>query len=229
MFCRQSAERHANFHYRIMTITLQVRERAERGKKLHKLRQEGGLPAVVYGPKEGTTALTLNSKEFDKAFKEAGESSVLILSGVGEDKEVLVHDVAFNVVRGNIDHVDFYAIEKGKEVTVKIPLMFTGEAPAVKLGGSLTKALHEVEVTCQPAKLPHEITVDISSLATFEDQIKVKDLQVPAGVKIDNDPEETVALVTEAKEEPVEPVSVDMSAIEVEKKGKETDDAEAAK
>ncbi len=204
-----------------MTITLEVRERAERGKKLHKLRQNGGLPAVVYGPKEETIAVTLNAKEFEKIFKEAGESSVLMLTGVGDDKEVLVHDVAFNSVRGAIEHVDFYAIEKGKEVTVNVPLVFVGEAPAVKLGGSLTKALHEIEVTCKPAKLPHEIEVDVSHLNNFEDQIKVKDLSLPEGIKVGNDPEETVALVIEAKEEPVEPVTVDMSAIEVEKKGKD--------
>lgn len=204
-----------------MTITLKVSERSERGKKLEALRAQGTLPAVVYGPKEASAAIKLDQKEFEKVFKEAGESSVLVLSGAGEDKEVLVHDVAYNALKGHIEHVDFYAIEKGKEVTVNIPIEFTGEAPAVKLGGSLTKALHELEVTCKPANLPHEIVVDVSSLNTFEDTIRVKDLNVPAGVKVGNDPEEAVAMVVEAKEEPVEPVAIDMDAIEVEKKGKE--------
>lgn len=211
-----------------MTITLQVKERQERGKKLERLRQNGELPAVVYGPKEETTPLTLNAKAFEKAFREAGESSVLVLSGLGDDKEVLIHEVSFNVVKGGIEHVDFYAIEKGKEVTVHVPLEFVGEAPAVKLGGSLTKALHEVEVTSKPANLPHQIEVDVSSLNTFEDMIRIKDLKVPTNVKVGNDPEETVALVAETKEEPVETEAVDMLAIEVEKKGKEESDPEAA-
>ena len=209
-----------------MTITLKVSERTERGKQLSKLRQEGVLPAVVYGPKEGTVAIKLDAKEFEKIFKEAGESSVMVLSGAGEDKEVLVQDVAYDVLKGNIEHVDFYAIEKGKEVTVNVPLEFTGEAPAIKLGGSLTKALHEIEVTCKPADLPHEIVVDVSSLATFEDHIRVKDLNIPAGVKISNDPEEMVAVVIEAKEEVEEPVAIDMDAIEVEQKGKEEEEGE---
>jgi large subunit ribosomal protein L25 len=212
-----------------MTITLQVKERKERGKQLLKLRQNGGVPAVVYGPKEATVALTLDAKDFEKAFRAAGESSVLVLTGAGEDKEVLVHDISYDRLKGSVDHVDFYAVEKGKEVTVTVQLSFIGEAPATKLGGSLTKALHEVEVTAKPAKLPHEIVVDVSVLNTFEDHIRVKDLNVPSDVKIENDPEEMVAVVSEVKDEPVEePVAIDMSAIEVEGKGKEkTEDGEA--
>ncbi len=209
-----------------MTITLKVSERTERGKQLAKLRQGGVLPAVVYGPKEEAMAIKLDQKEFEKVFKEAGESSVLVLSGAGDDKEVLVQDVAYDVIKGGVEHVDFYAIEKGKEVTVNVPLEFVGEAPAIKLGGSLTKALHEIEVTCKPASLPHEIVVDVSSLATFEDHIRVKDLNIPSGVKVENDPEETVAVVTEVKEEVEEPVAIDMEAIEVEKKGKEEEGGE---
>lgn len=211
-----------------MTITLNVAKREETGKKLGKLRASGVLPAVVYGPKHEATNISLNAKEFEKVFREAGESSVLVLSGIGEDAEVLVQDVAYDPVKGLVQHVDFYAIEKGKEVTVNIPLEFVGEAPAIKLGGSLTKALHEIEVTCKPSILPHEIIVDVSSLATFDDHIRVKDLNVPAGVKVENDPEDTVAVVTEAKEEPVEPVAIDMSAIEVEQKGKEKVEGETA-
>lgn len=209
-----------------MTITLNVSARTETGKKLKNARKEGKLPAVVYGPKHESTKLFLDGKEFEKIFREAGESSVLVLTGVGEDAEVLVQEVGYDPVKGTLKHVDFYAIEKGKEVTVNIPLEFVGEAPAIKLGGSLTKALHEIEVTCKPSALPHEIVVDVSGLATFEDHIRVKDLNIPAGVKVENDPEETVAVVTEVKDEPVEPVAIDMDAIEVEQKGKEKEEGE---
>lgn len=211
-----------------MTIKLNVSERAETGKRTAKLRKEGLVPAVVYGPNEPALAIKLSAKEFEKVFKEAGESSVLVLTGAGDDKEVLIHEVSFNKLKGGFEHIDFYAIEKGKEVTVNIPLSFVGEAPAVKLGGSLTKALYELEVTGQPAKLPHEITVDVSSLVTFEDMIRVKDLSVPAGIKVEDDPEETVALVSEVKEEIEEPTAVDMDAIEVEQKGKDKPTDEAA-
>lgn len=207
-----------------MTIKLNVSERTERGKQLAKLRAAGTLPAVVYGAKEEATALSLNRREFEKAYSEAGESSVIVLSGLKDDVEVLIHEMSFDSVKGGVQHVDFYAIEKGKEVTVPIELTFVGEAPAVKLGGSLTKALHEIEVTAKPANLPHEIIVDISVLNTFEDHIRIKDLNIPANVKVENDPEDTVAVVTEVKEEPVEEATADMSSIEVEQKGKKEDE-----
>lgn len=208
-----------------MTITLTVQNRTEKGKQLKKLRESGRVPAVVYGPKEESLSISMDARDFEKAFKEAGESSVLVLSGLQDDKEVLIHDVSFDSMKGKISHVDFFAIKKGQDVTVNVPLVFVGEAPAIKLGGSLTKALHEIEVTGKPSKLPHEIEVDISTLETFEDHIRVKDLNVPSGVTIENDPEETVAVVSEAKEEPEEAAEVDMTAVEVEQKGKTEEEA----
>lgn len=193
-----------------------------------KLRRADKVPAVVYGPKEQPQAITLDGREFEKAFKEAGESAILVLAGDGGNKEVLIHDVAFDPLRGNISHVDFYAVEKGQKVTVHIPLSFVGEAPALKLGGLLTKALHEIEVTGEPSKLPHEIEVDISGLNSFEDEIRVKDLAVPKGVEINNDPEDMVAIVAEVKEEAEEAPALDMEAIEVEAKGKERTEEEAS-
>lgn len=207
-----------------MTVTLHAEKRTARGKKLEALRKEGKLPAVIYGPKEEATALMLEKAAFDKVFKEAGESTVIVLEGLGDEKEVLVHDVAFDAAKGGAIHVDFYAIEKGKEVTVDVPLEYIGEAPAVKQGGSLTKVLHQVEVTCKPAALPQHIEVDVSSLVDFETQIHVRDLNAGAGVTIENDPDEVVALVQEVEEEAEEtPAEVDMDAIEVEEKGKKED------
>lgn len=204
-----------------MTFSLAVETRTERGKKLSKLRTAGKLPAVVYGPKEESTPLSIDQVAFEKLFKQAGESSVIILNGLGTPKEVLVHEVAFDARRGGIVHVDFYAVEAGKEITVHIPLEFTGEAPAQKLGGTLTKVLHEIEVTCLPSNLPQHIVVDISGLDDFEKQIHVKDLVIPKNVKLENDLEDVVALMQAVVEEAEAPVvAIDMDAIEVEKKGK---------
>lgn len=208
-----------------MTVTLSVETRKERGKELKKLRAAGKLPAVVYGPKEESQALSLDARVFNKLYKEAGESTIITLTGLKEDTEVLVHDVAFDPARGGITHVDFYAIERGKELTVDVPLEYVGEAPALKLGGTLTKVLHEVEVTCRPSKLPQHITVDVSALIDLETQIQVKDLVLPEGVKLENDPEDVVALVQAVEEEVEEvPEAIDMDAIEVEEKGKKKEE-----
>lgn len=205
-----------------MVVTLNVKPRTERGKQLARLREQGKLPAVVYGPKEEAQALTIDRQTFEKLFKEGGESTILTLTGLKEEMEVLVHDIAFDSKRGGYVHVDFYAIERGKELTTEVPLEFTGEAPAVKLGGTLTKVLHEIEVTCRPSVLPRHIIVDVSLLNDFEDQIQVKDLTIPEGVTVENDPEDVVALVQAVEEEvEVAPTAIDMETIEVERKGKE--------
>lgn len=211
-----------------MTFTLTVETRTVQGKKLAQLRDAGKLPAVMYGPKEASTLLTVDRVAFEKLFKQAGESSVIVLEGLDSSKEVLVHEVAFDALRGGITHVDFYALEAGKEITVDVPLTFVGEAPALKLGGNLTKVLHEVEVTCTPANLPKEIIVDVSVLDDFEKQIHVSDLAVPKGVVIENDVTEVVALVQAVAEEKEVETVIDMSAIEVEKKGK-TEEPEETK
>lgn len=209
-----------------MTFSLTVEAREIRGKKLAALREQGKLPGVVYGPKEKATPLLIDRVAFEKVLKDAGESSVITLEGLGTPKDVLVHDVSFDPARGGATHVDFYAIEAGKEITLHVPLEFIGEAPALKQGGTLTKVLHEIEVTCVPANIPQHIDVDISVLDSLDAQIHVKDLVIPAGVTIENDPEDVIVLVQAVEEETEDaPTAIDMSAIEVEKKGKTEEEA----
>lgn len=212
-----------------MTFTLTAQPRSERGKKLKALRAKGLLPAVVYGPKEATTPMNIDLREFKKMYEEAGESTIVVLKGLDDDKEVLIHDVAYDPVFGNPIHVDFYAIERGKKLTVDVELVFVGEAPAVKTGGGvITKVLHELEVECLPRNLPQHIDVDLSGLTEIDQQIHVKNIVLPEGVEALNDPDDVVVVVSEVKEEvEEEPTAIDMDAIQVEKKGKE-EDAEGA-
>lgn len=212
-----------------MTITLKTEARSARGKQLAALRKEGVLPAVVYGAKHEAVALSLSLSEFERAYREAGESTVLVLSGAAEDAEVLIHEVSHDPVSSVPLHVDFYAIEKGKKVNVNVSIEFTGEAPALKLGAVLTKVLHELEVEAMPKDLPHELAVDVSGLAAIDDQITVADIAAPAGVTILNDPEEVIVVASAVEEESEESTeAVDMSAVEVEAKGKKEEEEPAA-
>lgn len=191
-------------------------------------RLAGVLPAVIYGRSEVSTPIAVDFKQFEKVFKAAGESTVITIKGLGEDKDALIHEVDFDAVSGKPVHADFYAIEKGQTVTVGIPLEFVGTSAAVKdLGGILVKVMHELEIECQPKDLPQQIEVDIAKLATLEDQIKVKDLSLPASAKISADPEEVVAMIDVAKDEPVEEApAADLSAIEIsEERGKKPEEA----
>jgi large subunit ribosomal protein L25 len=213
-----------------MTLTLNATLRDARGKKNEALRTAGEMPAVVYGPKYESQSIVINAHEFSKVLKEAGESTIITLSGVGKDADVLIHDVDVDPVTGEVRHADLYAIESGKTLHLRVPIEFVGESPAVKQGAVITKVLHDIEIEALPKDLPQHITVDVSVLANVHDMIHVKDLVLPAGVVVKENPEEIVAVASEVKEEVDEaPTAIDMSAIEVEKKGKtETEEEPAA-
>jgi large subunit ribosomal protein L25 len=211
-------------------ITLTASARSEKGKRASALFDAGKMPAVVYGPKQESTPITLSAKEFEKVLKQAGESSVIELSGVGPATlQVLIHEVEHDPVTHTPRHADFYAIEKGAKVEVAVPFDFVGESPAVKGGNNLVKVMHELEIEAAPADLPHDIKVDISTLANVGDQIHVKDLALPAGVVAKVGEDEVIALIQEVQEEKEEVVApIDMDAIEVEQKGKGEEGAETA-
>lgn len=213
----------------IMTISLAVTAR-DKSIKGEAIRQGGDVPAVVYGPKQTAIAITLPGKEFEKVRKEAGESTIIELTGLEEKLEVLMKDITFSPVKQTITHVDFYAIEKGKDITTDIALEFIGEAPVEdSKKGTVTKVLHEVEVTCKPNLLPSHIDVDISVLKTIEDKIHISDLIVAKGVHINAEADDVVAVVSAAREhteDEDEAAEVDMDAIEVEAKGKGTKESE---
>jgi large subunit ribosomal protein L25 len=191
------------------------------------LRKSGKIPAVFYGPKEKSTSITILTKDFIKAFKKAGESSVVILKEGSHEHETLIYDVDIHPLTGMPRHADFYVIEKGKKVKVHVPLVYEGVSPAVKdLGGILVKVLRELEIEAAPKDLPHELKVDISSLALLSSVITAKDINIPASITLIANPDEIVASIAEAKEELEEVKPIDMSAIEVEKKGKEAKEGE---
>jgi len=212
-----------------MNMVLEASPRKEKGKQLEALRSKGVLPGVVYGPKEPATAFALPRAIFEKLFSEAGESTVITLKGLGDDKDVLVHDVAYDPVSGHVIHVDLYAIEAGKTLQVHVPLEFEGEAPVLKGDATLTKVLHEIEVECLPRNLPQHLTIDVSSLVNVGDTIHVRDIKLPAGVTLTADPEDVVIVASAVVEEVIEavPEAPDMAAIEVEQKGKKEEEGEA--
>jgi large subunit ribosomal protein L25 len=198
-------------------------------ESLDLLRTSGQMPAVFYGPKDPSTSIKLSLTDFKKAWKEAGESTVISLAGEGIEVEALIHSVDLDPVTDIPIHVDFYAIEKGKKLTVDVPLDFIGVSPAVKdLGAVLVKVLHEVEIEALPKDLPHTLEADISILTTLDSVLTAGDIKLPAGVSLLTKTDEVLASVYEPKEEVIESTPVDLNAIEVEKKGKEVKEGEGA-
>ncbi len=191
----------------IMAPELTVKIRETLGKKVKTLREKGIIPAVLYGEKIKAISLEVNYKDFEKIYEEAGESTVIKLKVQSPkskvaDKNVLIYDVVRDPVSDKFIHIDFYEVRMDRLITTEVPLVFEGEAPAVKnLEGILVKNITEVEVEALPVNLPHEINVDISVLNTFDDLIHIKDLKVPEGVKILAEPEEVIVSVVPPRSE----------------------------
>ena len=205
----------------MLTLKAEIRDKTD---KLDRIRKAGRVPAVFYGKKEASTAISIPQIDFLKVWKAAGESSVITLETPKGIKESLIQDVDLDPITGIPRHADFYVFEKGHKVEVELSLEFTGTSPAVKdLGGMFVKVLYKLKVEAMPKDLPHGINVDISSLVNFGDQILARDIVLPAGIKLRENPEEVVALVSAPREEKEEEAAepVDLSEIEVEKKGKE--------
>lgn len=195
------------------------------------LKKEGEIPAVFYGFGKETTSISIPIPAFKKVWREAGESSAVSISMEGgEAVDVLIHEVQTDPVTDEPIHVDFLVIDMKKKITVKVPLEFVGVSNAVKNGiGNLVKVLHEIEVEALPKDLPHNLEVDISSLETLLNQVLISDIKLPAGVVAITGAHDVVASIVaqvEEKEE-VAPVA-DLSAIEVEKKGKKEEEGAPA-
>ena len=206
-------------------VTVNIRARDPK-TNVHTLRKDGFIPAVYYGRVQKSTPISMRFLDFEKAWREAGESTVVTLKNEkGDSLDALIHDVDVDPLKNAPRHADFYVFEEGKTIEVSVPLEFVGVAPAIKeKGGVLVKVMHELSIEAMPRALPNVIEVDISSLLDFDSQILAQDVALPDGVVLKEDGEEVVASIYEPQEEPEEETdaaAVDFSSIEVEKRGKE--------
>lgn len=212
-------------------LSFSAKIRKDLGKKVKTLRKKGVIPAVLYGPEIKNLPLEVDLKEFEKIYKEAGESSLVSLEVERKKKrfQVLIHDVERDPLTLKPLHVDFYQPKLKEKVEATVPLVFEGKSKAVEeMKGTLVKNISEVEVKALPRDLPKEIKVNIESLKTFEDNILISDLELSETVEVLKDPGEVVALVAppekveEELEKPIEEKIEEVEKVEekVEKKEK---------
>ena len=218
------------------TITLQAEKRKILGKKIKSLRKQGLIPAILYGHKIKSTPLTINEKEFDQVYDEAGQTTLIDLKVQDEKaQKILIHEIQADPVSDNIIHLDLLQVKMTEKLKTEVPIETEGTAPAVTdLDGSLILNKDTVEIECLPQDLIHKIEVDISRLKTFEDRILVKDLKVPENITILENPEEVAVLVTPPRteeelaelEEVVEekPEEVEVEAEAEKEEGEETEE-----
>ena len=191
-----------------MQMELLAVPREDKGKKAaKKMRNEGRIPAVLYGHGFDSRLLSLEEREF-KALLRHGLHGLLSLKVEGGKEgahTVVVKEIQRHPIKDYILHVDFQKIRGDEELQAEVVLQFTGEPVGIKAGGILQHNLYEVTVQCLPKDLPEYIEVDISGL-DLKDNLRVSDLVSIEGVKYVNSPEEIVAAVApkKIKEEVVE-------------------------
>lgn len=186
-------------------IQVQSSIRTKEDGKINKIRKDGFLPAVLYGQGGKAQNLKVKLRDFEKAFNEAGETTLIdLMIDEKESVKVIVKDVQRNPIHNNIIHADLYKVNMDELIEVEVPLNFVGESKAEReLGGTLSKKLEFVLVSCLPIDLIDHIDVDISVLNTFEDSIKISDLKIPDTIKILNHESGAVASVVAMQKEEV--------------------------
>lgn len=194
---------------------LKAEKRKVLGKHVKKLRREGILPANVYGKSIKSESLQVNQGEFDKVYKEAGETGLVDLEFDGKSIPVLIHNVTSNF-RSQVLHADFFQVNLKEKVKAMVPLEVVGEPKAViEKIGLLMNILSEIEVEALPEELPEKIDVNVEHLANIDDQITVADLKIPAGVEVLSDKEQVVSKIGElVTKEAAEQAAADAAAAE---------------
>jgi large subunit ribosomal protein L25 len=171
--------------------------RETRGRKNYTLREDGKIPAIVYGAGSEPKMIAVERNEFLHIYNTLGESSIFDLKIGEESLKVLIHDYQLDPMLNSVIHIDFRIIDMNKSMEADVELSFVGESPAVKaLGGTLLKPRESVTVRCLPLNLPSELEVDLTKLVTFDDTFQVKDFNLPEGVEVLDDPDRTLAVVS---------------------------------
>ena len=162
-----------------LELTLDARE--AHGKANKRLRRAGIVPGVVFGKGEESTPVQVDAKVFETLYRQAGRTSVvnMHLPGKSAITSGIIKSVQRNPLSGGAIHVDFFLVNLKQEMEIDVPLVFTGEAPAVEeTGGTLLHNLSSLHVKALPNDIPHEITVDVSVLRTLDVAIHVRDLSL---------------------------------------------------
>lgn len=189
----------------MVEVVLSAKVRTKRAKRYrHRLAAQRKIPAVVYGKAVGNLMLEVSLPEIMKILADKANRTKLLdlrITGEGWNRQdkVIIKEVQYDPLTGNLRHVDFHQVTLEEEVTVTVPVELSGEPVGVKKGGILQHKLRAVKVSCLPTQIPEAITVDVSGL-DIGDTLFVRDLSFPAGVKVLSGPREEVVTVLESIE-----------------------------
>jgi large subunit ribosomal protein L25 len=172
----------------------------------------------------------VDGREFVKAFQKVGRNQLVDLQ-LGDEpvRKALIREVQRSPRDGDLLHVDFYQVNLTEKIESEVPIEIEGEVELVAKGeADLQRGLHALKVECLPTDLPPVITVDVSVLKEIDDEIRVKDLKVPPGCEILDEPEDLIVKVAAHREEVEEPAAAAPAAGEVPTVGETEAPAEGA-
>ena len=174
------------------TIDLSAEPRSILGKKVKQLRAAGKVPANLYGHGIESTPIQVDSKALQEALRHA-TSTTLVNLKVGsraKARPVFVRDVRYGLIKREPLHVDFFAVRMDEKMRAAVPLVFRGDAPAARDAElMLFHPVSSVQVEGLPGDLPEALAVDVSHLAEVDQTIYARDLQLPDGVTLLDDPD----------------------------------------
>lgn len=167
--------------------TLEIQVNAREGgtkRQARRLRREGKIPAILYGPKVEPIALELNKKDFFTRVAGLEGSHLVRFKSVSTtltDKVALVKEMQYHPISGDVMHADFYEVDLTATIEVSVPLHFVGKAAGVVRGGILQPIVREIQVECLPLDIPEFFNVDVSAL-DIGDSVHIEELRMPEGV-----------------------------------------------
>ncbi len=179
-------------------VQLVVDPRTVTGKKVKALRREGIIPAHLYGRGTESLALQTSTQTMISLLRTTAPNTIIDLqiNGESEPRSVVLRGVQRNPVTSELVHIDFLQISLTEKLRTDVPLVITGQAPAVGvLGGVLLQTLDRLTVEALPGDIPQQIEVDVSELETIDSSVFVRDLAVPASVQVLADLNQVVAKV----------------------------------
>ena len=189
---------------------IEAKPRQGKGKnEARRERKRGRIPAVLYGAKKDSVAISLDPKQVTRVLQsETGHNTIFELHLDGERTQAMIVDWQYEPAKGALLHIDLKRIAMDQRLRVKVPVVLTGEAAGVKQqGGILDQILREVEVECLPGDIPTSLSADVSELV-FGQVLRVSNLpHDPSKLRFVTDPEQPIAHITSVKEEEVAPAA----------------------
>lgn len=186
---------------------LEISRREVMGKAVKRLRKEGIIPANIFGHNEASMAIQIDAGAFERLRRSHGSRSVLTLrmSGTKSTQTALIRHVQREPQTSKIIHVDFFRVSLSERIRVKVPLHFTGEAPAVKTeNGVMLHLLDAIEIECVARDIPEYLEVDVSGLIEIDAILHASDVKLPANFTLITDPEEGIVKVAATRAEVAE-------------------------